>query len=103
MSKIPPPRVLYTDVNGGQILGYTEADIIDALTAYRSGDLKLNDKEARVIFALIEHGSTKLAADALGVTLSTVEATLSRARKKNSMRTTLLLVVAYLRLVYGNT
>lgn len=53
---------------------------------------------ARLMFA----GGSK-AADALGVTLSTVEATLSRARKKNSMRTTLLLVVAYLRLVYGNT
>lgn len=102
MRKIPPPRVLYTDVNGGQILGYTEADIVDAMTGYRSTGLRLNDKEARAIFALIEHGSTKLAADALGLSLKTFETHLRRARERNNKTTTLQLVVAYVRLVYDN-
>jgi DNA-binding CsgD family transcriptional regulator len=58
---------------------------------------RLTISELKAIEALIEAGSSKLAAMALGISYRTVEAHILNARQKTGHRNTTLLVVDYVR------
>lgn len=93
---LPPPRILYTDVNGGQILGYTEDDMRWAMglpRANRETPLPARCKDA--VDAYIAHGSVKGAARALGRSTDAVASALRDARRAFKCRTTTQLCTAY--------
>lgn len=92
----PAPRVLYTDVCGGQILGYTEDDMRAALCMARPRpDLKLTRRQAAVVDAMLKHGTQKGAARALAIQENSVKKALQLARKKAGGVSTLQLCVAW--------
>lgn len=97
---LPPPRVLYTDPNGGQIRGYTEIDMLNAMAGRHHSTpdpMRLSAVEAQCLAAIIDHGTAKAAGKALNRSPKTIEATLKRVRERVGLHTTLQTCVAYVR------
>lgn len=92
---IPPPRILYTDVNGGQILGYTEEDMREAAGLKPQIALKLTPRQRQTVEAMMIHGTLKGAAKALGVQENSVKKALQSARVKAGATSTLQLCLMY--------
>lgn len=97
--KLPPERILYTDPNGGQILGYTADDLVEVASRTRR---KLDAKRPRfratarqieVLSAITLTGSPTNAAEYLQCTLTAVEGVLASLKRRYKGRTTLQLCV----------
>jgi len=62
---------------------------------YRNNQWDISQAEAAALDALILMGSEQLAADALGVSVKTVSAQVSRAKVRMGMKTRLLALIAW--------
>lgn len=94
--KLPPERILYTDVNGGQILGYNEEDMRNAMRLHRMPPgVKLSKRQQQTLNAMVTHGNIAAAAAELGVDENSVKKALQLIRQKVSAPNTLLLCIWY--------
>lgn len=68
-SIFPPERILYTDVNGGQILGYTIEDLYTVLNAVRiqAPSMRLTTGQIELLAKATLLGSIAEAGHALGI------------------------------------
>lgn len=95
--KLPPERILYTDPNGGQILGYTEEDMLELVrvtvrtVAYAKPPppFKATKRQAQVLGAILKAGSPSAAAALLGCQVEAVEGVLASLKRRYKGRTTL--------------
>lgn len=79
------------------LAGRPAAEILPPKARPQSAPAPISPAEARAIAALIQTGTSKAAADLLGISPKTMEAHLFNARQKTGHRNVGLLIVAYVR------
>ena len=79
------------------LAGRPAAEILPPKAQPQAAPAQLSPAEVRAIEALIRTGTSKAAADLLGISPKTMEAHLFNARSKTGHRNVILLVVAYAR------
>lgn len=100
---LPPERILYTDANGGQILGYTRGDLHRLAAELAHGRpasapaLDLTPWQGQVLQAVIDAGSAEGAARRLGVGRAAVRGALESVHHRYPGSTTLQLCAMYAR------
>lgn len=107
-TELPPPRVLYTDVSGGVVEGYSEADVreivrklVREIVAAPEPPMRMTETQARALRLLLEHGSPTAAAKALGLnSAQSIDDALRRLKVRYPGRNTLQLCVEFSRRGY---
>ncbi len=103
--QFPAERILYTDLNGGQILGYTKGDLHRfAVNALQSAERAptplphpLSDWQALVLQTLIECSSRRAASKKLGCGEWAIKSAIERMQAKYPGKSVLQLCVMYSR------